>query len=158
MRSRRVAIISMIWCSVLVPAQTGSSQNLDVAVVVNESNRVSDMSMADLRKVLAGEKHTWPGGQPVKLVVRAPGTRERTVLLKVLSMSESEYKQHWISQVFRGEAQTEPPVLPSNGMQKEALASFPGAIALVAARDVKSPMKVVKIDGRLPGQPGYALH
>jgi len=158
MCSRRVAIISMIWCSVLVPAQTGSSQNLDVAVVVNESNRVSDMSMADLRKVLAGEKHTWPGGQPVKLVVRAPGTRERTVLLKVLSMSESEYKQHWISQVFRGEAQTEPPVLPSNGMQKEALASFPGAIALVAARDVKSPMKVVKIDGRLPGQPGYALH
>lgn len=158
MGGRHITILSMICWSMLASAQTASPNNLDIAVVVNEENRVNDLSMADLRKILSGEKQTWPGGQAVKLVVRAPGTHERLVLLRVLSMSENEYKQHWISQVFRGEAQTEPPVLPSNGMQKEALASFPGAIALVEARDVKSPMKVVKIDGRLPGQPGYPLH
>lgn len=41
--------------------------------------------------------------------------------------------------------------VPSVGMQKEALASFPGAITLVNVRDVKPGMKVIKIDGLLPG-------
>ncbi|HUJ94062.1 MAG TPA: substrate-binding domain-containing protein [Terriglobales bacterium] len=154
----RLAIVFAVWFSMRLLGQSPPANNDDVAIVVNEKNSVNELSMPDLRKILAGERHNWPGGQPVKLVVRAPGTHERLVLLRVLHMSESEYKQYWISQVFRGEAQAEPVVLPSNGMQKEALASFPGGIALVEARDVKTPMKVLKIDGYLPGQPGYPLH
>jgi hypothetical protein len=73
-------------------------------------------------------------------------------------MSEGEYKQYWISQVFRGEAQAQPLALPSNGMQKEAVAAFPGGIALMDAQDVKPGMKVVRVNGRLPGETGYPLH
>ena len=35
---------------------------------------------------------------------------------------------------------------------------FPGAIALIAADDVKPGLKVLKIDDKLPGQEGYPLH
>lgn len=73
-------------------------------------------------------------------------------------MSESEYKQHWIAQVFHGEAQAEPVALFSNGMQKEAIGAFPGAIALVTLGDVKPAMKVLKVDGHLPGEPGYPVY
>jgi hypothetical protein len=73
-------------------------------------------------------------------------------------MSESEYKRYWTAQVFRGEADAEPLVVPSVGMQREALAVFSGAITLVNAPDVKPGMKVIKVDNLLPGAAGYAVH
>jgi ABC-type phosphate transport system substrate-binding protein len=134
-------------------AQTGA-----VAVVVNQKNPVTNLTALELRKLFMGEKHFWAGGLPIKLIVRAPTAHERVVLLRVLTMSESEYKQYWAAQVFRGEAQAEPIALFSNGMQKEALAAFPGAVALVDFQDVKPGMKVVRVDGRLPGDAGYPLN
>jgi len=133
-------------------AQTGA-----VAVVVSEKNTVNNLSIPELRKLFAGEMHSWPGGQSVKLIVRAPGAHERTVLLKLLGMSESEYKRYWVAQVFRGEAQFEPVALFSNAMQREALGIFPGALALVELQDVRPGMKIVKIDGLLPGNAEYVF-
>ncbi|HMD18375.1 MAG TPA: hypothetical protein VKH18_17040 [Terriglobales bacterium] len=129
-----------------------------VAVVVNDKNPVTNVTTAQLRKLFAGEKHAWAGGLTVKLFVRAPGAYERVVLLKLLDMSESEYKRYWTAQVFRGDAQAEPVALFSNGMQKEALIAFPGAVALVNFQDVKGGMKVVKVDGRSPGEAAYPLN
>lgn len=134
-------------------AQTGT-----VAVVVNEKNPVNNLSTAELRKLFAGEKHSWIGGLPVKIFVRAPGAYERLVLLKLLGLSENEYKTYWTAQVFRGEAQAEPVALFSNGMQKEALAAYPGALALVNVQDVKPGMKVVRVNGHMPGEAGYPLN
>jgi ABC-type phosphate transport system substrate-binding protein len=153
--------ISLIGLAGLSPSMAQSSavaQNGAVAVVVNQKNPVLNISAAELRKLFTGERHAWPGGQPVRLIVRAPGAYERVVLLRLLAMSESEYKEYWTAQVFRGEAQTEPITLFSNGMQKEAVALFPGALALVNLRDVKPSMKVVKVNGHLPGEPGYPLN
>jgi ABC-type phosphate transport system substrate-binding protein len=134
------------------------AQTFAVAVVVHQKNPIANLSTPELRKLFAGEKRSWAGGLPVKLFIRAAGARERIVVLKLLGMSESEYKQYWIAQVFRGEAQGEPVALFSNGMQKEALATFPGALALVNFQDVKPGMKVVKLDGHLPGEAGYPLN
>ena len=60
------------------------AQNTDVAVVVSPANSVTNLTSTELRKLFAGEKHSWPGGQPVRVFVRAPGTRERTTLLKLM--------------------------------------------------------------------------
>ena len=78
-------------------------------------------------------------------------------MLRLLGMSESEYKQYWTAQVFRGDADAEP--VPSFGMAKEATKVFPGAIALVEAQEVKLGMniKLIKVEGHLPGEPGYPL-
>jgi hypothetical protein len=129
----------------------------DIAVVVSSSNPATTLSLGDLRKIFAGVKRSWPGGLPIKLVTRGAGCPERVALLKLLAMSEGEYKQYWTSQVFRGEADAEPLIVPSVGIQKEALNLFPGAISLVSVRDVKPGMKVIKIDGQMPGAAGYPL-
>jgi hypothetical protein len=42
-------------------------------------------------------------------------------------------------------------------MQREAVQTCAGGIALVDAADVKFGMKVLKIDGKSPGDPGYPL-
>jgi hypothetical protein len=119
---------------------------------------VSNVTLGDLRKIFSGEKRTWPGGSRIKLFSRAPGTTERTALLKLLGKSEMEYKQFWTAKVFQGDAESEPIVLPSNGMQREALTAYPGAIILVDSADVKPGMKILKVDGKLPDDETYPLH
>ncbi len=135
-----------------------AAQASDIAVIVNPGNPATNVSMADLRKIFSGAKRSWPGGQPIKLIGRGPGCPERFLLLKLLAMSESEYKQYWTAQVFRGEADAEPLIVPSVGMQKEALKARPGGISLVILRDLKPEMKVLKVDNLLPGAAGYPLH
>ena len=148
----------LIWLTALASAPPALAQGTDVAVVVNSNNSVATVGMGELRKIFAGERRTWPGGAPIKLIVRVPGSHERLVLMKLLGMSENEYRQYWTTQVFRGEASSEPVAVFSNGMEKEAVAAIPGAIALMEARDVKPGIKVVKVEGLLPGAAGYPLH
>ena len=151
-----IALIA-IWLAGLAGI-AAVAQTDDVAVVVSEKNHVVNLTKPELRKIFAGEKRSWAGGQAIRLFVRAPGAHERAVLLKLLDMSESEYKRYWTAQVFRGEAQAEPIALFSNGMQKEAVLLYPGALALVNFQDVKPGMKVVRVDGHLPGDAGYPLN
>jgi len=130
----------------------------DVAVIVNPLNPVESISSADLHKIFAGEKQSWGGNQPVFVFVRAPQAREREVLLeRVMHMTESEYRQYWVKKLYSGEVQHEPLALMSNGMQLEAVRSDKGGIALISMQDVHPGVKVLKIDGHLPGTPGYLL-
>jgi len=144
--------VAIFFC---VPPTT--AQTNDIAVVVNSGNPVSNLTLAELRKILTGAKRSWPRNLPVTLITRGPGCEERLALLKILAMKEGEYKAYWAAQVFRGEADAEPLVVPSVGMQKEALKIFPGGISLLNVGDVKPGMKVVKIDGLLPGAAGYPV-
>src|SRR5882757_1183002 len=84
-----------------------AAQTVDVAVVVNPNNPVTNVTTIELRKIFAGEKHSWPRGLPITLIVRSSGCHERLALLKLLGMSESEYKRYWAASVFRGDAPTE---------------------------------------------------
>jgi hypothetical protein len=144
-----------IFFAGLAALSSAGAQTGGVAVVVNEKNPVNNLSAPELRKLFAGERHAWAGGLPVKIFVRAPGASERVVMLKLLGMSESEYKRYWAGQVYRGEAQAEPVGLFSNGMQREAVLLYPGALALVNVQDLKLGMKVVKVNGHMPAETGY---
>jgi hypothetical protein len=157
MRIKARLIPVLICLTGLVSIPVAAAQSSDVAVVVNDANPVAKLSSTELRKIFAGDKRSWPAGLPIRVFVRGPGTNERVALLKLLGMTELEYKQYWTAQVFRGDAQVEPTALPSNGMQREALVAYPGAVALVDLLDVKAGMKVLKVEGRLPGEAGYTL-
>lgn len=158
---RSTAAALTLWMGALaglaIPAASAPPET-DVAVVVNATNPVVTLGIGELRKIFAGEKRTWPGGRPIQIIVRVPGTHEREALLKLLGMSEAEYKRYWTLEVARGEVTGEPAAVFSNGMEKEAVSAIPGAIALMEARDVKGEIKVVKINGLLPGSPEYPLH
>src|SRR5437588_6500502 len=134
------------------------SKSDDVAVIVNPQNQIDSISSVDLRKIFAGEKRSWNSNVPIFLVVRAPQAHERDILLShVLKMSESEYKQYWVKKVYSGEIPREPLALLSNGMQLEAVRADKGGIALINLADVKQGVKVLKVDGKLPGAPAYTL-
>ncbi len=153
-RTSFIVISSLISFVVTLPA---FAQTTDVAVVVNTKNPVTNLTLPELRKIMRGEKHAWNGGKPIVIIVRGSDCHERTTLLDLMKMSETDYKAYWRSQVFRGEATTEPVAVPSNGMQREALALYPGGIALVESQDVKPGMKVISLEGHMPGESQYPL-
>jgi hypothetical protein len=154
---RSILVLPLTFLASLAFISSAAAQG-DLAVVVNSGNPAANISRAELRKVLSGDQPFWPGGARVKIILRAPGCRERTALLQFLRLSESEFKQRWTAQVVRGEVDTEPFVAPSIGMVLEAVRALPGAVSLVSAADLKPGMKVIKVDGLLPGAPGYPLH
>jgi hypothetical protein len=155
---KSIATLLFLGLAILPLPPRATAQAEDVAVVVSSGNPATNISLGDLRKFFAGAKRHWPSGQSITLITRGPGCPERLVLLRLLAMSESEYKHYWITQVFRGEADAEPLIVPSVGMQREALNVFPGAISLVNVQDVKPGMKVIKVDNVLPSAVGYPLH
>ena len=137
----------------------GQQKAPDIAVVTNPETPVTDLSLADVRKVFLGEKQYWTANMPVILLVRAPVAREREVVLKTIyQMTESQFKQYWVAKIFRSEAVSAPKIVYSADMTNQLLSVIPGSIAFMEAKDVGPGLKVIKVDGKSPGEAGYKLH
>jgi ABC-type phosphate transport system substrate-binding protein len=140
----------------MVPARAAAPG--DVAIVVRPETPVDNLSLGDLRRVLLGDRQFWSSNLRVTLLVRAPGAHEREVVLStVYQMSEAQYRQYWIAKVFRAEASSAPRIVYSSEMAVELTSSLPGALAFVDASQVPKNLKVVKINGALPGDSKYPL-
>jgi ABC-type phosphate transport system substrate-binding protein len=143
----------------LCAGQSFAQVGQDVAVIVHPKNTVDNLTMAELAKIFRGERQYWRANLPVLVLLRTPGSDEREVVLRnIFRMTESQYKQYWISRIMRAEATSPPAELYSSGMTKEGVSSIPGSIACINASDVKPGVKVVRINGHLPGEAGYPLH
>jgi hypothetical protein len=130
----------------------------DIAIIVRQDVPVDNVTFAELRKLLLGDRQFWSSNLRVTLLVRAPGAREREVVLKtVYQMSEAQFRQYWIAKVFRAEAASGPRVVYSNEMAAELTSAVPGAVAFVEATQVPKGLKVVKVNGKLPGDKEYPL-
>jgi ABC-type phosphate transport system substrate-binding protein len=152
-----IAILTgLLACSSLVvQAQANPG---DIAIVVNSEVPIDNLSFDDLRKLVLGDKQYWAGSLRVTLLLRAPVSREREVVLrKVYDMNEAQFRQYWIGKVFRAETATGPKIVYSNDMAVGLLASLPGSMAFIDFDEVPRNMKVLHIDGKLPGQQGYPL-
>jgi hypothetical protein len=151
-------VVSACLCLALLPSLAAQRREVDVALVVHPDTPISSLNLAEVRKVFLGDRQYWTSNMPVVLLIRAPVARERDVVLKTIyQMSESQFKQYWIAKIFRAEAATAPKVVYSNNMANDLVTAIPGAIAFVDSRDVKPGTKVLRVDGRLPGEPGYPL-
>ena len=160
--NKRIAVILLIMSWLMIPVQGPSTAQTtkggDIAVVVNSETPVSDLSLSEVRKVLLGERQYWNSKLPVTLLIRAPQARERDVVLKVIyQMSEAQFKQYWVAKIFRAEAASPPKIVYSNDMQYELVTAIPGAIAFVEARAVRPGVKVLRVEGHLPGDREYPL-
>ncbi len=149
-----VAAVALL-CAGRSFAQSGQ----DIAVIVNPKNNVDNLSMAELVKIFRGERQYWRSNLPVLVLLRTSGSYEREVVLRnIFRMNESQYKQYWVSKIMRAEATSPPTELYSSGMTKEGVTSIPGSIGCITASDVRPGVKVLRINGHLPGEPGYPLH
>ncbi len=151
---------TILWASLALhsPSAAQTTRGADIAVVVNADTPVTDLSLSEVRKVLLGERQYWSSKLPVVLLIRAPAARERDVVLRVIyQMSEAQFKQYWVAKIFRAEAATPPRIVYSNDMQYELLTALPGSIAFVDSRNMRAGVKILHVDGHLPGEKDYPL-
>jgi phosphate transport system substrate-binding protein len=130
----------------------------DLAVVVNKSNPVDNLTKAQLRKIVLGEQPTWSTGRKVSVILRTPGQPEREgVLHGVCGIGEDEFTQHLMHADFNGENAAPPKALGSAEAVRQLVVTIPGGIGFLKVADVNESVKTVKVDGLAAGQPGYKI-
>ncbi len=129
-----------------------------VAIVVHPDTRIDNLSFDELRRIFRGERQFWPDGARITLLVRAPVAQERKIVLqRIYRMNEDAFRQYWIAKMFRAEVASGPKLVYSSEMARDLVTAIPGAIGFMPANSAGTGVKIVKIDGRLPGDPNYAL-
>jgi ABC-type phosphate transport system substrate-binding protein len=164
MRSSLLAVI--IAGAALLAAPSGShaqtaqnAQNAEpLAIVVNKSNPLSEVSLSDLRKIYRGQRGRWSNGRRVTIVMRDAGTPERGAILRSLyGLDERDYRRDFLQSIFSGEANDAPKMLATPNGVLRFVFNVPGAIGYVRASEVDDSVKVLRVDGRLPGDAGYGI-
>jgi len=143
--------------SLLAFAAPAPAQN-NIAVVVRPDVPATNLTVNELRALMLGNRQFWNSNLRVTLLAQAPGAHEREVMLKnIYLMSEAQFQQYWIAKVFRADATSGPRTVSSNEMAAQLALSIPGAIAYMDASQIPAGLKVLKINGLLPGDKGYPL-
>ena len=131
----------------------------DVAVIVHRDVPVDNLTFAELRKILLGDRQFWSSNIRVTLLIRAPMAHERDVMIKnVLQMTEAQFRQYWIGKVFRAENSAAPKTVYSNQMASSLVTTIPGSIAFIESTQIPKDAKALRIDGLMPGDKGYPLN
>jgi len=142
----------------LVFSLPGAPLSSDAVIIANPDVPVGDLSFNEVRRIFLGERQFWSSRLRIALLLRAPASRERDVMLKaVYEMSEAQFRQYWIGKVFRAEAASAPQMFYSDEEILGAVSAIPGSIAAVETTRIPKGLKVIRIEGRLPGEAGYRL-
>lgn len=129
-----------------------------LAVIVNKTNPVDNLSFGELRQYFLGERTHWPNGRRVTLVMRDTSRPERDVVLRAIyEMREQDFHAHFLRAKFTGELLEEPRLLDTTSRVINFVFLQPGALAYVRADEAGASVKVLRLDGLLPGDPGYKL-
>ena len=163
MRRTRMSFSSWLLATLLLGAggapRVARAQDAEpLAIVVNRSNPINEISLGDLRRVFRGQRGRWSNGRRVTLVMRDPGAPERNALLQELyGLGEEEYRRVFLQAVFSGETNDAPKTLASTYGVLRFVFNVPGAIGYVRASEADSSVKTLRVDGHLPGDAGYTL-
>lgn len=135
-----------------------AAQAVGVAIVVHPDAPVTDLTMDELRRIFLAEQQFWSNGMRITLLIRAPQAYERDIVLNhIYGMDEDRFRQYWVAKIFRAEIPAGPKIVYSSDMARELVTVIPGAITFMPSAEVDSGVRVVRIEGRLPDEPGYAL-
>lgn len=151
-----LALIALSWLG-LGDSTRSRAQSEPMVVLVGAQCTVSDMSLDDLARVYRGTPSRNTDGHRFVPLNQPPESPIRIAFdQKVLGFTPDQAKSFWIDQKIRA-AGTEPRVISSVALTVKLVSVLAGAIAYVPASAVTMGVKVVKIQGKLPGQPGYPL-
>ena len=147
MHKRR--LLSILLAVVLI---CSAAQATQLAVVVDKANTTASLSSADLAKILKLANPKWPDGKQVVLVLRGvPGPEMQLALQKLSNMSGDQVKDLLVAH------KTSILVVNSEQEVLKSVSTIPGAIGLVDVYSLTSGVNVLKVDGKLPLEPGYLL-
>jgi len=158
MSSLRLTLAILGAALLATPSLAHAQATEPLAIVVNKANPMTEVSLSDLRKIYRGQRGRWSNGRRVTLVMRDPGAPERDAMLRSLyGLDEEAYRRGFLQAIFTGAASDAPKMLATPNGVLRFVFNVPGAIGYVRASEVDDSVKVLRVDGRLPGDTGYRL-
>src|SRR5256885_12342663 len=155
----RLAIVLVAACTSSGFVSFGKESVL--TVIINSSNPIESISKAQLRALLMGDLDQWANKKQITVVQREPTSQafQKTLRL-ILHMTEAEYSRWLLQSEFRGRKPLLIKILNSDESASKFVFNVPGAVAItdgVPSGSISSEIKILRIDGKLPGDPGYAF-
>ena len=127
-----------------------------IVVIVHKDNPLTNVSAALLQKIYLGKVTIFPNGE--RIVLGEMATWSEAFYRILLNKTPMTIRKYWIGVVFSGGVATPPVELKKSEEIKEFIENNPGAIIFSTTSMVDSTMKILTIDGKNPGEPGYLLN
>ena len=151
----RVLFFAALFSATLCLAPLCSAK--DLAVVTNKANSTTDIAQADLVKIFKGTTTKWPDGKEITLVLIDPNSPDMKIAVQKLygsTPTEVVTQVAAMNQAHHGSVL----VVNSSDALLQAVGTNPGAIGVVDVYSITSAIKVLKVAGKSPLEPGYLLH
>lgn len=147
--------ISAILCCILLLAGAALGGIKNMAVVVSAGSKLSDVPLADLAKLCKGAQKTWPDGKNFTLVMKDPDSPDmHAVAQKLFGAAPSEAKA-MIAKL--NESRLTVKIVDNDEDLLRTVGATPGAAGIIDVYSINSSVKVLRVNGKLPFDIGYAL-
>ena len=153
-------LLSGLALMVLIGSVNARAQDKagQLAIIVGKSSSLDSITTAEMQKYFKAEKTKLPDGTKIVIVMHDVGLPEReAALANIYKMSEAEYNDYFVGQTFTGAVAAAPKAFSSAAAVKQYVAATPGAIGYLRASDADDTVKVLKVDGKAPGEADYKL-
>lgn len=150
-RMRRAAIL----CCLLLSAAIALAGTRNMAVVVSAGSKLTDLPLADLAKLCKGTQKTWPDGKNFTLVMKDPDSPEMHVVAQKLFGAAPGEAKATIAKL--NESRLTVKIVDNDEDLLRTVEATPGAAGIIDVYSINSAVKVLRVDGKLPFDIGYAL-
>lgn len=147
--------LAVVLCLLLGSATPLFSALKNWAVVTSAGSKLQDVPMADLAKLCKGAQKQWPDGKPFTLVIHDPDSADMRYAIEKLFGVEGADVKPLLAKL--NETRKVVVIADSDEELLRAVEAIPGAIGLVDVYSINSAVKVLRVDGKLPFDAGYAL-
>lgn len=152
--SKLLRIVALIAVGALC-AFWATAATRNMAVVVSAGSKLQDVPLAGLTKLCKGAQKTWPDGRSFTLIVKDPESPEmRSVVQRLFGIPPGELKAA-IAKL--NETRQMVKIVESDEDLLRTVDATPGSVGVLDVYAINSSVKVLRIDGKLPFDVGYAL-
>jgi len=145
--------IAAIWFALACTAAVPAIKNM--AVVASAGSKLADVPLTELVKYCKGSAKAWPDGRNFVIVLKNPDLPEMRVALQKLFGGGAAEARLAIAKL--NETRQAAVIVDSDDDLLHAVDTTPGAVGIVDVYSINSSVKVLRVDGKLPFDVGYAL-
>ncbi len=132
-----------------------AGEEVALAIIVGRNSKLTNISLSELRQVFQSDKV--PSGERLIALNHPPKTADRVGFDQVvLGMDPEAVGRFWIARKVHGEAGA-PRTVATLGTLRRVVEKLPGAIGYIRPGQLSSQVRAIRVDGKLPEDPGYRV-
>jgi hypothetical protein len=147
--------LAAVACLAAMLAMPGLGAIKNIAVVMAAGSKLQDVQLTELVKLCKGTQKTWSDGHNFTLVMKDPNSPDmHGAVQKLFGVAPADAKP-LIAKL--NESRQLIKIVDSDEELLRTVEATPGSVGIVDVYSINSAVKVLRIDGKLPFDVGYAL-